>query len=125
MQLEWAHHVHSHTKGNILILAPLCVSHQTVGEADKLELEINCCRSQSAIKPGINITNYEMLEHFDLSQFSGVVLDESSILKAQDGKTRTALIHACQQVPYRLSCTATPSPNDHMELVIRRSFLAS
>jgi hypothetical protein len=68
------------------------------------------------MKPGINITNYEMLDHFDINSFIGVVLDESSIIKNRDGKTRNALIESCRNVPYKLSCTATPSPNDFMEL---------
>jgi DNA modification methylase len=72
---------------------------------------------------GICITNYEMLDRFDLASFGGVVLDESSILKNQNGKTRKAIIEACQSVPYRLSCTATPSPNDYMELGNQAEFL--
>ena len=123
MQAEWAKHVHEHTGGNVLIIAPLCVAQQTVREAEKIDVVINYCRSQSAIVPGINITNYEMMVHFDLSQFDGVVLDESSILKSHTGKTRTALIEQCQSVDYRLSCTATPSPNDFMELGNQAEFL--
>ena len=123
MQLEWASHVAKQTDGNILILAPLCVAQQTVSEGRKFGILVNYCRSQESIKDGINITNYEMLEHFDISKFSGIVLDESSILKSQDGKTRKALIESCQYVPYRLSCTATPSPNDYMELGNQAEFL--
>ena len=94
MQCEWARQVCEHTGGNVLIVAPLCVAQQTVNEALKINLSVNYCRSQSAVIRGVNITNYEMLEHFDLSAFSGVVLDESSILKSHTGKTRTALIEA-------------------------------
>jgi hypothetical protein len=65
---------------------------------------------------GIVVTNYEMIENFDLASFSGVVLDESSILKGMNGKYREMLTAACRNVPYKLSCTATPSPNDFMEL---------
>jgi len=123
MQTSWADAVANHTKGNVLILAPLCVAHQTVSEGKKFDISINYCRSQDDIKPGINITNYEMLERFDLSKFYGVVLDESSIIKHRDGKTRNAIIESCSKVPYKLSCTATPSPNDFMELGNQVEFL--
>ncbi|MGC8170073.1 hypothetical protein, partial [Salmonella enterica] len=69
------------------------------------------------------ITNYEMLSKFDLSKFSGIVLDESSILKNATGATRNSIIEAAASVPYRLSCTATPSPNDFMELGNQVEFL--
>jgi len=123
MQLTWAQHVVDHTEGNVLILAPLCVAHQTVKEGAKFNVAVNYCRSQDGIKPGVNITNYETLGKFDLSQFAGVVLDESSILKNSMGSTRNDIIDACQPVPYRLSCTATPSPNDFMELGNQVEFL--
>ena len=116
MQTSWADEVVKETGGDVLILAPLCVAHQTVGEGEKFGIAINYCRDQSGIKPGINITNYEMLDRFDFDAFHGIVLDESSIIKNRDGKTRNAIIDACKNVPYRLSCTATPSPNDFMEL---------
>ena len=123
MQLTWAQHVAKHIKGRVLILAPLCVAHQTVKEGVKFNVSVNYCRSQDGVKDGVNITNYEMLGKFDLSQFSGVVLDESSILKNSTGATRNEIIEACQKVPYRLSCTATPSPNDFMELGNQVEFL--
>lgn len=123
MQLVWGQHVCDHTEGNVLILAPLCVAHQTVREGVRFNVPVNYCRSQDGIKPGVNITNYEMLDKFDLSAFAGVVLDESSILKNSTGSTRNAIIDACQSVPYRLSCTATPSPNDFMELGNQVEFL--
>jgi len=123
MQCEWAHRVAGHTGGDVLIVAPLCVAQQTVKEARKIDVAVHYCRSQNAVIHGINITNYEMLEHFDVGDFAGVVLDESSILKSHTGKTRTALIEMCQAVPYRLSCTATPSPNDFMELGNQCEFL--
>ena len=116
MQSSWADAICEKTGGDVIILAPLCVSHQTVSEAAKFGISVNYCRSQSEVKPGINITNYEMLEHFDIESFAGVVLDESSIIKNRDGKTRNALIESCKNTPYKLSCTATPSPNDFMEL---------
>ena len=123
MQTSWAYEVYRHTGGNVIIFAPLCVAQQTVNEGKKFGIEINYCRDDSGVKDGINISNYEMLDNFDLSQFSGVVLDESSIIKNRDGKTRNAMIESCQQVPYRLSCTATPSPNDFMELGNQCEFL--
>jgi len=116
MQTSWADNVVKHTGKDVLIVAPLCVAHQTVSEAAKFGITVNYTRSQDNVKPGINITNYEMLEHFDMESFIGVVLDESSIIKNRDGKTRNALIESCKNIPYKLSCTATPSPNDFMEL---------
>lgn len=123
MQAEWARLVCEHSGGNVLILAPLCVAHQTVREGEKFGVKINYCRNQSAVVQGVNITNYEMLSHFDLSLFAGVVLDESSILKSYMGKTKRELIEVCQSVNYRLACTATPSPNDHLELGNHAEFL--
>ena len=123
MQLEWANQVFKQTKGNILILAPLCVSQQTVREGRKFDIDVQYCRRHEDIKKGINITNYEMLDNFNLEQFEGIVLDESSILKYQQGKIRTRIIRACERVPFRLSCTATPSPNDYMELGSQSEFL--
>jgi hypothetical protein len=123
-QLSWAHEVHKHTGGNVLIFAPLCVAQQTIREGEKFGINgINYCRDQDGVKDGLNITNYEMLDNFDLSTFAGVVLDESSIIKNRDGKTRNAIIEGCKVVPYRLSCTATPSPNDFMELGNQVEFL--
>ena len=99
--------------GPVLILAPLAVAWQTVAEGEKFGVAVTYARHQSDATDGITITNYEMLQHFDASLFAGVVLDESSILKAFDGKTRTAIIEAFRQTPYRLACTATPAPNDY------------
>lgn len=123
MQTSWAHEVYKLTGKNVIIFAPLCVAQQTVKEGKKFGIDINYCRNPDQVKKGINISNYEMLEHFDLSEFAGVVLDESSIIKNRDGKTRNAMIEACQYTPYRLSCTATPSPNDFVELGNQCEFL--
>lgn len=123
MQLEWARHVHNQTHGDVLILAPLAVASQTVREGKKFGIEVNLCRKQMEVKPGINITNYEMLQHFDPSAFTGNVLDESSILKSYSGKTRNEIISAFAATPYKLACTATPAPNDHMELGNHAEFL--
>lgn len=122
-QCEWAHQVVQHTGGNVLIAAPLCVSQQTVEEAAKFGIEVRYVRDQSQVQPGISITNYEMLKHFDPAQFVGVVLDESSILKDHTSKTRQMIIEMFSRTPYRLSCTATPSPNDFMELGNQAEFL--
>ena len=123
MQLEWARHVTEHTVLPVLILAPLAVAQQTAREGAKFGVTVTICRSQGDVQPGVNITNYEMLQHFDPSVFAGVVLDESSILKSYDGKTRTAIIDAFRDTPYKLACTATPAPNDHMELGNHAEFL--
>lgn len=123
MQLSWAHIVHFHTNKDVLILAPLAVANQTVAEGAKLGIQVHICRLQNDVRPGINITNYEMLQHFDPSHFAGVVTDESSILKSYMGKTKRALVDAFAQTPYRLACTATPSPNDVMELGNHSEFL--
>ena len=123
MQLEWAKHVHTHSGGNVLILAPLAVASQTVREGQKIDLNINLCRQQSDVKSGINITNYEMLHKFNPDEFEGIVLDESSILKSFDGKMRTEIIESFRNTPFRLACTATPAPNDYMELGNHSEFL--
>ena len=123
MQVEWARQVNEHTGGDVLIAAPLCVAQQTVEEAAKFGICVRYCRDQKDAKPGITITNYEMLERFNPADFAGVVLDESSILKAHDSKTRARITEMFRDTPYRLSCTATPSPNDHMELGNQAEFL--
>ena len=123
MQLEWAHVVSEYTKGKVLILAPLAVAMQTKHEGEKFGISVNLCRSQNDVKAGVNIANYEMLHHFDGSSFDGIVLDESSILKSFTGKTCNDIIDAFQRTPYRLACTATPAPNDYMELGTHAEFL--
>lgn len=122
-QLTWADIVCQHTGGNALILAPLAVSKQTVREGRKFGVKVNLCRKQDDVRPGINITNYEMIDHFDADEFVAVVMDESSILKCLTGKTRTKLIKKFAATPYRLCCTATPSPNDYTELGNHAEFL--
>lgn len=124
MQVAWANCVHQYTGNRVLIVAPLCVSQQTVEEAKKLNIPVTYTR-EMPIETGIYITNYEMLDHFDFSTgyFDGVVLDESSIIKHETSKTRKKIIDQCSEIPYRLSCTATPSPNDYMELGNQAEFL--
>jgi superfamily II DNA or RNA helicase len=123
MQLEWAHQVHQHTGGNVLVLAPLAVAHQTVREGAKFGIPCAFAATQADVQPGITITNYEKLIHFDPSTFDGVVLDESSILKAYTGKIRNQIIEFFAQTPFRLACSATPAPNDHMELGNHAEFI--
>lgn len=123
MELSWADAVHRETGKDILHLAPLAVSAQMVREANKFGIVARQVRDQSECLSGTNITNYQKLEHFDLSQFGGVILDESSILKSTDGHYRTKLIEACRDIPFRLAATATPAPNDFMELGNHAEFL--
>lgn len=122
MQVSWADQI-AKQGYPILILAPLAVSKQTVREALKFGIRVNPCRHQSDVTTGINIANYEMLHHFDPAQFGGIVLDESSIIKAYDGKMRKTILDFARNIPYRLACTATPSPNDYMELGNHAEFL--
>jgi len=124
MQLEWARLVAEHSGGRVLILAPLNVVEQTLREAEKFEVDAISAREQKDARwAQIAVTNYEMLEKFDASEFAGVVLDESSILKSFTGKTKRLLCDAFSDTQYRLCCTATPAPNDHMELGNHADFL--
>lgn len=123
-QLEWAHQVVMETGERVLILTPLSVAHQTEDEARKFNIMAKVVANQSECgHAGIYITNYEKLDHFDCSQFIGVVLDESSILKNFTGKLRKKLTDSFAQTPYRLCCTATPSPNDYTEFGQHADFL--
>lgn len=127
MQLAWANAVFQYTGNRVLIVAPLCVAPQTVSEADKLDISVQYLREMDWDSTGIFITNYEMIDQFkeaiDKGFFDGIVLDESSILKHQDSKTRLKIIDIARDIPFRLSCTATPSPNDFMELGSQAEFL--
>jgi hypothetical protein len=123
MELAWAKAVTESTGKDILHLAPLAVSNQMAREAQKFGIDARVVAKQSDCGAGTNITNYQKLDHFDLSKFGGVILDESSILKSTNGKYRTALIDACQSIPFRLAATATPAPNDFMELGNHAEFL--
>lgn len=123
VELAWGQAVHNATGGDVLLITPLAVAGQMVREAGKFGLAAKQCAHQDDVEPGVTVTNYAKLHHFDLSKFVGVILDESSILKAFDGKTRTSLIEACADVPYRLAATATPAPNDFTELGNHAEFL--
>lgn len=122
-QLEWAKQVHIKTDMPVLILAPLAVAQQTQREGKKFNVDVNVCRTQEDVVNGINITNYEKLDHFDPGEFVGVVLDESSILKNFAGKIRTQIIDMFRSTPYKLCATATPSPNDYTEIGNTSEFL--
>jgi superfamily II DNA or RNA helicase len=117
-QLEWANHV----PGRVIIVAPLAVGPQTEREAAKFGIDAKYMR-QDDPKQRIVITNYEMLDRFAPDNFTGIVLDESSILKSYTGKFRTYIIDEWGSVQFRLACTATPAPNDYMELGNHSEFL--
>lgn len=116
MQLEWAKQV----PGEVLILAPLAVSHQTVKEGEKLGTVVKY--SRDGLSDATTITNYQMLHKFS-ERCTGVVLDESSIIKHFEGKTRNEILEKFRDTPYKLACTATPAPNDFMELGNHSEFL--
>lgn len=123
MQLQWAQQVADHTGKPVLILAPLAVAQQTKREGVKFGVTVTLCRKQSDVCAGVNITNYEMLEHFNADCFDGIALDESSILKHGTSKTRQLVTESFRKTPYKLCCTATPAPNDFMELGTHAEFL--
>ncbi len=118
MQIEWAKQVSNYTGKPVLILAPLAVASQTIQEGLKFSIEVNRIN-----KGMIQITNYEQIENIDISQYSGIVLDESSILKNYTGKYKNLIIELFKTTPYKLACTATPSPNDLNEIGNHSEFL--
>lgn len=118
MQLEWVRIM----GGTSLIVAPLCVAKQTIGEAKKIGIDVRFVRTGVEVGDGINITNYEMIERFD-GGVDSIVLDESSILKSLSGKTKQKLISIFSETKYKLCCTATPAPNDFTELGNHAEFL--
>jgi len=122
MQLEWANQVTRHTNKPVLILAPLAVAGQTIKEGLKFGIHIEKLKSD-VYGPGIYINNYEQLENIDCSQFAGVVLDESSILKNFTGVYKNLIIKSFYNTPYKLACTATPAPNDLNEIGNHSEFL--
>ncbi len=122
-QLEFAYQVNKHTNKPVLIISPLAVAEQTQREGRKFGYEVNIFREQSDIINGINITNYDIVNHFDSDAFSGVVLDESSIIKSYNGHTKQLLVDKFINTPFKLCCTATPSPNDFTELGNHAEFL--
>lgn len=125
--LEWGRVMVEHTNKPTLMLAPLAVATQHQREAEKFGIDAKSIREPSEITGSrIYVTNYERLQKFtDLDVFGAVILDESSILKGFNGRTSRQLIERCQSIPYRLSATATPAPNDHMELGQQSEFLGA
>ena len=113
MQLEWANQVAKYTNGKVVVLAPLAVVGQTVQEGIKFGIDMS----------KIDVFNYEQLDNIECGSYSGVVLDESSILKNFEGATKKKIIDSFSKTPYKLACTATPSPNDPMELGNHCEFL--
>lgn len=115
-QLEWSKQVSLKTKKKVLILCPLAIVEQTKEESIKFGIDLSY----------FDIVNYDQLKNIEnINQYSGVVLDESSILKGKDGKTSSLIIETFKNTPYKLACTATPSPNDHMELGQHSEFLGA
>jgi hypothetical protein len=123
MQLAWADAVVRHTGGDVLILAPLAVAEQTTEEGAAIGVPVTHARTADDVRPGITITNYERLHRFDARRFTGVVLDESSVIKHHDAKTFRLLSDAFAATPYKLCATATPAPNDWTELGTHAEFL--
>ena len=121
MSLEWSSHVIQKTNKSVLILCPLAVSGQFIQEGQKVDINVKKYSDYSGI--GVYVSNYEQLDNIDLSLFSGVVLDESSILKNHEGKFRNKLIELFSGFQYKLCCTATPSPNDPVEIGNHSEFL--
>lgn len=124
--LEWGRVIVEHTNKPVLMLAPLAVSKQHQGEADRFGIDAKAVREPDEIGGArVYVTNYERLAKFTASDFGGVILDESSILKGFNGRTSRALIESFAGMPFRLSATATPAPNDHMELGTQSEFIGA
>ncbi len=120
IQLEWSRQI----GGRVLIVAPLAVAAQTIAEAAVMGMDVRRIREPDGL-PGVAITNYERIHRFVGAAFDGIVLDESSILKSVDGKTRTLLLEEFTGIPFRLCCTATPAPNDVAELANHAEFVGA
>lgn len=121
-QLEWSKHIVNHTQKPVIIIAPLAVVGQTIDEGNKFGYRVVELEGRPKEK-GIYITNYDNIKNVVSKDYSGVVLDESSILKNFDGETKKMIIDIFSDTPYKLACTATPSPNDVMELCNHAEFL--
>lgn len=122
-ELVWADRVARETNKPVLIYAPLTVSVQHIREAEKFGLDARLVREHADLRVGVNVANYGKMNKFDHGELGGIALDESSILKHHDGKTRAKLTADCASIPYRLAATATPAPNDYMELGNHAEFL--
>jgi hypothetical protein len=123
-QLSWARAVSDHEQAPVLVLTPLAVAEQTVAEAAKFGIGgVAYASDRYSVRSDIVVSNYERFDKFNIADFCGIVLDESGIIKSQDGKTRAVLTEACRNMPWRLCCTATPAPNDYTELGQHAEFL--
>ena len=124
IQLEWGRLLLNKIKKPILMLCPLAVAQQTIKEAqDKLKLQVILWKPGINLPPNLFITNYQKLENMDVSKFGAVILDESSVIKNFEGALRILILEKFAETPYKLCCTATPAPNDYMELGTHAEFL--
>lgn len=123
--LEWSRVVHERTNQDVIILTPLAVAAQTKREGEKFDIEVTVCRSQADVQRGLNVTNYERLDKFDPDKFGAIVLDESAILKCYEGSVRKRITDFAARISYRLGASATPAPNDFMELGTQSEFVGS
>lgn len=124
MELNYLDAVNRMFNKPVLLVTTLIVAYQIRDtEAQKFGYDVNLCKKQADVKNGINVTNYESIHNFDASSFIAVALDESSILKGFDGKTRKMLTDIFNETRFKLPCTATPSPNDFVELGTHSEFL--
>lgn len=122
-ELEFSHHAMRAANGRALILAPLAVAWQIAAEGECCGYDVRVIRDQSEARAGINVCNYDRLEKLDVGWYGSVALDESSIIKSFTGKTTRELISEFSGYRWRLAATATPAPNDHMELGQHSQFL--
>ena len=124
-QLECARQIVEHTQKPVLILCPLAVAEQTKREAAKfgIDCSVTVIKTSNDVQPGINVCNYERLHAINPDDFAGIILDEGSIIKSVDGKIRKELLTRFDAIPYRQTWTATPAPNDHMEIGNQAEFL--
>jgi superfamily II DNA or RNA helicase len=123
IELEFARQCADETGKPSLILTPLAVAGQMVREGNKFGIDARQIKEQSDVGAGVMVANYERLPKLDADTFGAIILDESSILKSFAGRTRNMLMDAFKDTPYKLAATATPSPNDHMELGNHAEFL--
>lgn len=123
VELETVAHGAEATNGVGLILSPLAVAGQIAREAERFGYQARVARDQSEVRPGINVCNYDRLDKIEPAAFGAVALDEASVLKSFTGVTTRKLIRGFANTRFRLAATATPAPNDHMELGQQAEFL--
>lgn len=124
-QLEWSDKAMRASNGYALILTPLAVARQMEREAHARGYDARVIRDQSEARPGINICNYDRLDKIEPDAFGAVSLDEASVIKNFSGRTTRALIAAFGDHRFKMAATATPAPNDHMELGQQSEFLGA